>query len=332
MSRYHNNNDPTQPVTHESVSAGPTQTRPFLDSTDLLNDPEALRERAQAEGYLFFKQLLPAEDLLPVRDDLLDVVDAHGWLDRNHPKADGIVDLDALNKVGEKDMRTDIGVSTAMYDEVQKLYRVHKLPHHPNLLRVYETLFGKEVLVHPRHIVRMVTPHRTVSPTPPHQDHPLIQGTQQTWTCWFPVADCPKTLGGLTVLQASQKLGCLPIQPAKGAGGITSSLCPHDGEGWAEGDFEAGDVLTFTSTTVHKALKCQFPNRIRLSFDVRYQPADQDVESRSLLPHCELNWEEIYATWPDTAEADALKYYWHKYTLEMSEYDESLRIPGRRIC
>lgn len=322
----------SEPSTSDAPSTGPTQTRPFVDSTALLDDPQALRERAQSQGYLFFKQLLPAADLEQVRDDLLNVVNAHGWLDRSQPKQAARVNVPFINETQDIDMRTDIGVSTAMYDDVQKLLSVHKLPHHPQLLRVYETLFGQEVLVHPRHIVRMVTPHRAIVPTPPHQDHPLIQGTEKTWTCWFPVMDCPKKLGGLTVLQGSHKLGCLPIQPAKGAGGITSSLCPNDGQGWAEGDFETGDVLTFTSTTVHKALKCELPGRIRMSFDVRYQPAAEDVETRSILPHCELGWEDIYAGWPETEEAKALQYYWRQHALQMSEYNESLRVPGRRIC
>lgn len=310
----------------------PTATHPFVDSTSLLSDPAALRERAQAQGYLFFRQLLPANDLLSVRADLLSVLRAHHWLDAAADELSGIVDTAYLSQTPQDEMRLDIGVSIAIYHEVQKLMSVHQLPHHPRLLQLYETLFGEEVLVHPRHIIRMITPHPAMTPTPAHQDHPLIQGSEQTWTCWLPVGDCPITLGGLTVLQASHKLGCLPIQPAKGAGGITASLCPHDGQGWAQGDFRLGDVLTFTSTTVHKALRSEEKNRVRLSFDVRYQPASQPIEPRSLLPHCRLSWDDIYANWPPTPQAKALQHYWQKHQLELSVFDEKLRIPGRRIC
>jgi hypothetical protein len=41
---------------------------------------------------------------------------------------------------------------------VQKQESFHCLPHHPRLLALYQTLFGGEVLVHARHIMRLVTP------------------------------------------------------------------------------------------------------------------------------------------------------------------------------
>jgi ectoine hydroxylase-related dioxygenase (phytanoyl-CoA dioxygenase family) len=238
-----------------------------------------------------------------------------------------VLDRAALLAVREADMRTDIGITHAAYDDVQKRESVHRLPHHPALIALYRTLFGREPLVHPRHIVRLPTPHPAMTPTPPHQDFPLIQGTANTWTCWFPVGDCPRTLGGLTVLRASHKLGYLPIRPSLGAGLIASELCPGEDE-WVEGDFETGDVLTFPSLTVHKALPSQFRDRIRLSMDVRYQPADEPVEARSLLPHCGLTWEQIYADW----EADDLKYYWERVETTPAPWDPALLQPSRRLC
>jgi Phytanoyl-CoA dioxygenase (PhyH) len=310
----------------------------FVDSTPLLGNPPALRERAQVDGYLFFKQLLPAEDLLRLHADMLDIVARYGWL---KPSADGQdrIDLDALNQVPVEQMRTDIGVSLAAYEDVQRLESLHQLPHHPRLLALYRTLFNQEmdwelgqeiardVLVHPRHIARMITGHHAMVPTPPHQDFPLVQGTDSTWTCWFPLADCPRSLGSLTVLRGSHRAGCLPIQRAQGAGSIAAQLCSGEND-WVEGDFTAGDVLTFPSLTVHKALPCQDKDYLRLSLDVRYQPLSEPVEARSLQPHCGLSWEEIYADW----QQDMLKYYWHKLPLHMAPWDAALLQPGRRIC
>ncbi len=164
-------------------------------------------------------------------------------------------------------------------------------------------------------------------PTPPHQDFPLIQGTSNTWTCWVPIGDCPRALGGLTVLRGSHKLGYVPTQPSLGAGLIASELCPSEND-WVEGDFETGDVLTFPSLTVHKALPSQYKDRIRLSFDVRYQPLDEVVEEKSLLPHCGLTWDEIYAGW----DSDDLKYYWERQQTTFSPWNPALLQPSRRIC
>ena len=224
-------------------------------------------------------------------------------------------------------MRLDIGVSNAAYDDVQRLESVHRLPHHARLLALYRTLFGGDMLVHPRHIIRLITPHRAMVPTPPHQDFPLIQGTSNTWTCWFPLGDCPREMGGLTVLRSSHRLGYVPIQTARGAGGMAVQLCPGERD-WVEGDYETGDVLTFPSYTVHRALRCQFKDQVRLSFDVRYQPADEPVEARSLSPHCGLSWEDIYAGW----ERHDLRYYWRDLPLHQSPWDGALHQPTRRIC
>jgi len=305
----------------------PIRKTEFVDSTPLLADPVALRARAEEDGYLFFRQRVPADEVLALRAEFLAVVDRYGWRRPGQDALGGLIDPEAINRESEEQMRTDIGVTVAAYHDAQKRERFHRLPHHPRLLEIYRTLFGREVLVHPRHIARMVTPHRCMVPTPPHQDFPYIQGSAHTWTCWFPLGDCPRALGGLTVLKGSHRQGYLPLQPAKGAGGFAVPLCPHETH-WVEGDFQAGDVLTFPCHTVHKALRCQFKDRIRLSLDVRYQPADEPVDDSSLNPHCTLTWEEIYADW----KQDDLKYYWRKLPLTVSPWDNGYLQPKRRIC
>lgn len=299
----------------------------FPDSSALLGDRASLIARADADGCLFFRGLLPPEPLLELRRDMLKVVRSHGWLKPGTDLMEGALDLEALNRVPESEMRTDIGVSREAYHDIQKLESFHRLPHHPNLLALYRTLFADEVLVHARHIARMVTGHSAILPTPMHQDFPLIQGTSNTWTCWFPIGPCPREMGSLSVLRGSHHDGYIPIQPAGGAGGIAVQLCPWN-QGWLAGDFEMGDVLTFPSYTVHRALNAGVPDRIRLSLDVRYQPVREEVEEKSLLPHCSLTWEEIYAGW----QQDDLKYYWRRLPLTYSEWDPRLLQPSRRIC
>jgi len=134
-------------------------------------------------------------------------------------------------------------------------------------------------------------------------------------------------MGGLTVLRASHHLGALPIQLAEGAGEIAAQLCPGEDE-WVQGDYQAGDVLTFPSFTVHKGLPSQRRGEMRLSFDVRYQPANEPVDASSLRPHCPLTWDEIYADW----ESDDLQRYWEQVPLTLAPWDGSFLQPSRRIC
>lgn len=319
------------------ISSQPTETRApasarekrslFDDSTPLLGDPTALRARADQDGYLFFKQLLPAEPLLELRRQMLEICSQRGWLAPGHNPMEGLLNTDALNQVPDEQMRTDVGVTHEAYRAVQKLELFHTIPHHPKLLSLYRTLFGKEAIPHARHIARMITSHPTVHPTPPHQDHIYIQGTHQTWTCWFPVGNCPREMGSLSILRGSHRQGVVSVRPAKGAGGFASLLCPNEID-WVEGDFALGDVLTFTSCTVHRALRSRHRDRIRLSCDIRFQPIDAEINEASLKPHGDYTWEELYEGWqnPD------IQYYWKKHDFHFTPFDPILRWQKDRIC
>ncbi|HEY6739578.1 MAG TPA: phytanoyl-CoA dioxygenase family protein [Actinopolymorphaceae bacterium] len=312
-----------------TTTIGPTKTTPFLDSSPLLDDPDALRRRADEHGYLFVRGLLPAETVLDLRWRFLEVLARHGWLRSDRPLMDGRVDRDAFERedVAETEF-CGVGVTPAAYRDVQRVRQFHELSHHPRLLRLYEALFDGPVFPHPRNIARLMIPRSTGRPTPPHQDFIHIQGTPRVWTAWFPLGACPRELGGLTVLDGSHRDGLMSYRAAEGAGGLEAYLCNLDLT-WAQGDFEPGDVLTFSSHTVHKALPNGRPDLVRLSCDFRYQPLRDEIEERSLDVHCGvLDWDKVYAGWPD----GGIQYYWREHTLPHSEWDESIRWQKDKIC
>ncbi|HEY2176429.1 MAG TPA: phytanoyl-CoA dioxygenase family protein [Mycobacteriales bacterium] len=301
----------------------------FLDSTDLLDDPVALRDRAAELGYLFFRQLLPREEVLGVRRSMLGVIADHGWLERGSEVMEGIADRTAMSRVPREEIDfCGVGVPVDAYREIQHLEDFHRLSHHPNLLRVYRILFDRPVLPHPRNIARVMIPTDDSVPTPPHQDFIHIQGTKNVWTAWFPLGDCPVDLGGLSVLVGSQQAGVLSYKSVEGAGGLEAYLCDMDNS-WAVGDYEAGDLLTFSSQTVHRALPNRYPDRVRLSCDYRYQPADEELHERSLQVHCNVDtWDAIYEGWSDRS----LAHYWLDKSLQLSDWDEAIRWQQDRIC
>jgi len=308
----------------------PITRSPFVDSTDILGDAAALRARADEEGYLYFRRFLPESFVHDLRADILAVTDRFGWRVPGQDRLGGLVDPAAIDAIPDEDI-SSLGTGAACYREVQKLESFHRFPHHPRLMELYRTLFQGEAVVHPRNIARMIVPHSRNFPTPQHQDFPHIQGSANTWTCWIPTGDCPRALGGLTVLRGSHKAGYMPVQPAKGAGGggFAVQLCPWESQ-WVEGDFSAGDILTFHSMTVHKALPAQITDRIRLSLDVRYQPVAEPIEERSLGLHTgDITWEEVYRDW----KSDDLKYYWRRLPLTISApFDPGYLEAKRRIC
>ncbi len=305
--------------------------RELRDSTDLLEDPLALRARAAADGYLFFRQLLPPHEVLSVREDLLATMAERNWLVPGTRLVDGVVNDAEINLVPEEELRVDIGISAEGYAAIQKVQSLHQLPHHPTLVDLFETLFGEPVFVHPRHIVRVTTSHRSLRPTPPHQDFPLIQGSQNTWTVWGPLGKAPMSIGPLGVLRGSHRKGIIPLGEL-GTGGFDMGLelC-EDETDWFSTNFEAGDILTFPSLTIHRAMQASRRDLVRLSMDVRYQPASEPIEEKSLSNHAGVEWAEVYRGW----NTDALKYYWEETAPRLSPWDESIiqfAPVGQRIC
>lgn len=305
------------------------RTEQFIDSRPILDDPEALQARLAEKGYLFVRGLLPVAEILDVRRQILQVLDGHGWVAAGTELMDGIADVEAYARVPQEDIDfCGVGVGAQAYGEIYRLEAFHQLSHHPALIGLYGSLFGGPVLAQPRNIARVMIPSELGVPTPPHQDFIHIQGSKKTMTAWLPLGDCPVDLGALTALAGSQKDGVLSYKQVEGPGGLEAYLCEMDYP-WAIGDFEAGDVLTFTCETVHRALPNEHADRIRLSADFRYQPADEPINEGSLEPHCNVDtWDNIYAGWRN----EALKYYWRDEKLQFSEWDESIRWQKNRIC
>lgn len=301
------------------------------DSTALLNDAVALRERGRRDGYLFFRSLLPREDVMRVRRDLLEPLGERSWLDAGTPLLDGVINDDEINRVPESELRVDIGISGEGYVAVQKVPSMHRLPHHPRLVSMFENLFGEPVFVHPRHIIRVATSHRALRPTPPHQDFPLVQGSQNTWTVWGPLGDTPLSIGPLSVLRGSHRNGVIPLGRL-GTGGFDTGLelCENETD-WLSTEFKAGDILTFPSLTIHRAMTASRRDLVRLSMDVRFQPASEPIHEGSLSNHAGVEWSEIYRDW----DCEDLQYYWEEEAPSLSPWDESIiqNAPvGQRIC
>ena len=300
-----------------------TKNIAYEDSTALLGSPLELRAKADIDGFLFFKKLLPPTPLLDLRREILLILERRGLIEPGTPLMEAWVVLEKIEKLEPFE-----GCCLEVYQDIQRLESFHQLAHHPKLLRIYQSIFETPVFPHPRNIARVMFPGANARVTPPHQDFIHIQGTEETWTAWFPLGDCPVELGGLSMLKGSHKEGVVAVTAAEGAGGLESVLCENDYQ-WLIHDFEIGDVITFPSTTIHQSLPNQRGNVTRLSCDFRYQSVNQPIEGKSLLPHtCGLTWDDIYEGWKNKN----LQYYWKDEKLQMSAWDESIRWQKERIC
>ena len=199
----------------------------YRDATALLDNKKALRRKFDTDGCAYFAGLIPRDEVLALRRIFLEQLDKWGWLAPDTGLMDGIIDLSIDEAEGSWQQRY-----YSAYPDLFRLQEFHRLAHHPAIISLFEKLFGEAVLVHPRNIVRPMVPHKDSAPTPPHQDYIHVQGTEATYTCWFPLGDCPISLGGISVLPGSHKMGLLPIRAAKGAGGRGSVFEQGDRE-WA---------------------------------------------------------------------------------------------------
>ena len=284
--------------------------QPFLDSTDVVNDEIELRERAERDGYLFIRGLLPTDVLENLRLQCLEIARDAGWVQKDTPLKDAIADLDGFCVEPQPEY---MGVYFHMY----KLQEFQALQHHPNLIGVMEGILGEPVMPHARIIGRTIFPQKEVFTTPPHQDFIPIQGTADTYTAWIPLGDIPPELGGLQIASGSHRHGIYDFKPAMGAGGIAVTN-PLEGT-WVNNPFEQGDVLIFHSMAVHKGVS-NASDRLRMSIDARYQKISDPIAPGSLLPHAQpAEWEDIYADWPTSD----LQFYWQTWDMDVKEYDNS---------
>ena len=97
-----------------------------------------------------------------------------------------------------------------------------------------------------RRLPDLCSPKTISLPPPPHQDFVHIQGSTETYSCWMPLGDCPRELGGLSVLAGSHQQGVFEYHPELGAGGMGVDAEYLTGE-WLTTDYRAGDALIFHS-------------------------------------------------------------------------------------
>jgi hypothetical protein len=278
-------------------------------SNDAQDDGGELRQRLEDDGYLFFRQLLEPHRLLNLRREMLTIMQAGGWLVEGTDPFDSIANPKARSTEGDPEY-------TDVYHRVYRLQSFHEIAHGREVLDLLERLRGCTMMPQPQKVARLWFPKFTEHTTPTHQDFVHFQGSFDNLTCWSPVGDCPRELGGLAVLRASHKVQrVLDHHFSLGAGSLhvdPEHYSELNGE-WQTTDYEVGDTLIFPALTIHKALPNLTDDRLRVSLDNRYQRVGDPIAEHMLNPHLSsmspLSWEEIYSGW----NSDEFQYYWRKF-------------------
>ncbi|MFT5524569.1 MAG: ectoine hydroxylase-related dioxygenase (phytanoyl-CoA dioxygenase family) [Pirellulaceae bacterium] len=277
--------------------------------SNIRDDAAELNRRLEDDGYLFFKRLLDPERLRELRREMLTIMQVGGWLVEATDPVAGIADPSARSTEGDLEY-------TDVYHEVYKLQSFHEIAHCSQVLDLLGRIRGCPMMPQPQKVARLWFPKYTEHTTPVHQDFVHFQGNFDNLTCWSPVGDCPRELGGLAILRGSHKVArVLDHQFSLGAGSLVVNPAEYDdaSDQWHTTDYEVGDTLIFPFLTIHKALPNVTEDRLRVSLDNRYQRVGDPIAEHMLNPHLSsissLSWDDVYQNW----DGDEFQYYWKKY-------------------
>jgi Phytanoyl-CoA dioxygenase (PhyH) len=234
----------------------------LADSAALVSDPDGLRGRLAADGYLFFRGLLPPAEVRAAGRAVLSRLQAGGWADDRgvpsvRPRAGNPADA----------------LADPAYRAALTSAEFNRLPYLSPLRAVARAVLGPGAFSYPVKVLRAVYPeHPQARPRGRyiHYDYG-VSGVQDMLTSWVPLIDIPARIGGLAV-QPGGHLG--PPRPPR--------LLGVAEPGWATTSYQPGDAIIFHCLTPHAALP-NHSSSLRISGDFRWQRPDQPAPAELIL-------------------------------------------------
>ncbi|MBL8671914.1 MAG: phytanoyl-CoA dioxygenase family protein [Alphaproteobacteria bacterium] len=211
--------------------------------------------------------------------------------------------LDRLAAVGEIAAPAEAAIATgksnraALHPDLGAFWRsvcegtaLRHLTHGPAMRAVAQAMIGEDAVPFDFLWLRAMLPGRA---SPLHFDHVYMnRGSARIVTFWVPLGDVPIAAGPIVVVEGSHRFADLaeayrghdvdrdPSRPGSLAVDALS-LAAQRGCRLLSADFRAGDVLAFGMFTLHGSLdNAMSGDRIRLSADIRWQPAGDARDGR----------------------------------------------------
>lgn len=173
----------------------------MLDSSDCLNDVVVLQERAERDGYLLLKGLLPRTSVEAVGVDLAAVMASADWIEAD-------IHLDQARANDEKFCVEPQPAFMDVFYRQLSLRSLNALKMHDSLLAFFAQLFGEQPFPVPHSVMRVAFPHRAAYATPAHQDFVHLEGSRKNWAAWIPITTIDEARGGLAVAAGSHRIPC----------------------------------------------------------------------------------------------------------------------------
>jgi len=253
----------------------------LTDSTSLLDKPQELRKRFKQDGYLFLRQVLPRHVVMAARREVFQRMADVGEI--ADPAEAGI----ATGASHRADTEPDLG---RFWKSVSEGPALRATSHGSAIAAVLSLVFGEPARPQDYMFLRAGPVGRA---TGLHFDYPFFtRNHDRVATVWLPIGDVPVSDGPLVVVEGSNQFRDL-IDPMIGfdiskdnsrkadLGSDAVSFAAARGARLLTRDFEAGDIALFDMYTAHGSLDNHSSiNRVRLSCDVRWQPASLPFDER----------------------------------------------------
>ena len=253
-------------------------TLELRDSTDLLDDTEALRARMKEDGFLLLRGLHDHDAVLTARRDILNIMAEQGKLDPDADLMDGVVNPDPAK---------GNDTPTVRGRDHMKKPSLREVVYGPRVMGFFERFLGGTPMSYEFQWLRAVGPGGSSTV---HYDVVYMgRGTQNLYTCWTPLGRITPDMGPLAMVLGSNRwkhvietYGRTDVDRDLTCGYFTkdpAELVDRFGGRWATTTFEPGDVVILDMFTMHASLTNN-SNRYRISCDTRYQLASDPVDER----------------------------------------------------
>lgn len=250
----------------------------LTESNDIIDDPEALKDRLDRDGYLFGRGLIDRSAVLDARKRILEYMAEREVLVPGTPVLDGVM---------PKEGKTVNLLGNRAITHTPELLRVLEAP---ELFDLFASIYGEPSTTFGYKWLRGVGNERF---TGSHFDVVYMgRGSRRVQTVWIPFGDIPIHQGTLVMCEGSHRLdGFARVRETYGRSDVDrdrtqgwfsedpEEIIDRFGGRWLTADMRAGDILTFGLYTMHGSTT-NTTNQYRLSCDVRFQPASEPMDER----------------------------------------------------
>jgi hypothetical protein len=254
---------------------------PLRNSTDVANDANKLQRRIAEDGYLFLRGVVDRTDIMAARTEVFGRLADVGEI--RQPPIDGLY-------TGESQRRESVSDLGEFWRSVNLGEALRRVSHGDQVSTLMDKLLGETARPHDFMFLR---PGPVGRSTHLHYDLPFFsRGSKRVFTVWLALGDIPVEEGPLVVLEGSNRFADLidPIReidynsamsPQVQMTDDTIDFARQRGTRLLTANFQAGDAVVFDMVTMHGTLDNHSPNeRVRLSCDVRWQPAADAIDPR----------------------------------------------------